>query len=76
MTDELALNLRRVFSAIVTGNVKDHGIRLMRRRGPFQIHGDRAIMELLDTVLSSFVDQGRMKIVSGSYKPCYRVVAS
>ena len=75
-TDELALNLRRVFSAIVTGNVKDYGIRLMRRRGPFQIHGDRAIMELLDTVLSSFVDQGRMKIVSGSYKPCYRVVAS
>ncbi len=73
---DLASNLRRAFSAIVTGNVKDHGIRLIRRHGPFEIRGDHAIMELLDTMLGSFVDQGRMKIASGSYKPCYRVVAS
>ena len=75
-THELASNLRRAFSAIVTGNVKEHGIRLMRRRGPFEIRGDPAIMALLDTVLGSFVDQGRMKIANGSYEPCYRVVAS
>ena len=73
---DLASNLRRAFSAIVAGNVKDHGIRLIRRLGPFEIRGDHAIMGLLDTMLGSFVDQGRMKIASGSYKPCYRVVAS
>ena len=73
---DLASNLRRAFSAIVTGNVKEHGIRLIRRNGPFEIRGDHAIMELLDAMLGSFVDQGRMKIASGSYKPCYRVVAS
>ena len=75
-THELAANLRHAFSAIVTGNVKEHGIRLIRRYGPFEIHGDRAIMGLLDTVLGNFVDQGRMKIAEGSYEPCYRVVAS
>ncbi len=75
-THELASNLRRAFSAIVTGNVKEHGIRLIRQHGPFEIRGDRAIMELLDTVLASFVDQGRMRIASESYEPCYRVVAS
>ncbi len=75
-THELAANLRHAFSAIVTGNVKEHGIRLIRRHGPFEIHGDRAIMGLLDTVLGNFVDQGRMKIAEGSYEPCYRVVAS
>ena len=75
-THELAANLRHAFSAIVTGNVKEHGIRLIRRHGPFEIHGDRAIMGLLDTVLGNFVDQGRMKIAKGSYEPCYRVVAS
>ncbi len=52
-THELAANLRHAFSAIVTGNVKEHGIRLIRRYGPFEIHGDRAIMGLLDTVLGA-----------------------
>ena len=75
-THELAANLRHAFSAIVTGNVKEHGIRLIRRYGPFEIHGDRAIMGLLDTVLGNFVDQGRMKIAKASYEPCYRVVTS
>ena len=75
-THELASNLRRAFSAIVTGNVKEHGIRMIRQHGPFEILGDRAVMELLDTLLGSFVDQGRMRIASESYEPCYRVVAS
>jgi predicted Rossmann-fold nucleotide-binding protein len=74
-THQLASNLRRAFSAIVAGNVKDQGVRLIRRDGPFEIRGDRAITDLLDTLLSSFVEQGRMKLVSASYKPCYRVVA-
>jgi hypothetical protein len=32
-------------------------------------------MELLDGLLKAFVDQKRMKIAAGSYKPCYRVVS-
>ena len=73
-THQLASNLRRTFSAVVAGNVKDQGIQLIRRNGPFEIHGDRAITDLLDTLLSGFVEQGRMKLVSSEYKPCYRVV--
>ncbi len=75
-THELASNLRRAFSAIVTGNVKENGIRLIQKNGPFEIRGDRAVMDLLDTLLGSFVAQGRMKLASESYEPCYRVVSS
>ena len=53
------MNLRRAFSAIVTGNVKDHGIRMIREHGPFVLHGDHEIMEVLDKVLGEFVAQGR-----------------
>jgi hypothetical protein len=31
-------------------------------------------MQLLDDLLASFVEQGRMKINAGDYKPCYTVV--
>jgi len=73
-THELAANLRRAFSAIVTGNVKEHGIRLIRKHGPFEIRADREITDLLDTLLDSFVRQGRMRLV-GDYVPCYRVIS-
>jgi predicted Rossmann-fold nucleotide-binding protein len=69
-----AANLRRVFSAIVAGNVKEHGIRQIEQRGPFEIHGDTRLMKPLDALLASFVAQKRMKI-SGEYRPVYRVVA-
>lgn len=69
-----AANLRRVFSAIVAGNVKDHGIRQIAAKGPFEIHGDARLMQPLDALLASFVAQRRMKI-SGEYKPVYRVVS-
>jgi hypothetical protein len=32
-------------------------------------------MALLDDLLTSFVDQQRMKIAAGSSKPCYRVLS-
>jgi predicted Rossmann-fold nucleotide-binding protein len=75
-THELVGNLRRAFSAIVTGNVKEHGIRLIQREGPFEIRGDRTITDLLDALLGSFIAQGRMKLARDSYEPCYRVVAT
>ena len=69
-----AANLRRVFSAIVAGNVKEHGIRQIAANGPFEIHGDTRLMQPLDSLLSSFAAAGRMKI-SGNYRPVYRVVS-
>ncbi|KQY51150.1 nucleotide 5'-monophosphate nucleosidase PpnN [Lysobacter sp. Root494] len=71
---ELAADLRRAFSGIVAGNVKEDGMRRIEERGPFEIHGDADIMHSLDALLRAFVEQRRMKI-AGEYKPCYRVVA-
>lgn len=71
---QLAANLRRVFSAIVTGNVKDHGIRMIREHGPFEIRAEQSIIDVLERVLQSFVAQGRMKLPGSQYTPCYRVV--
>ncbi len=70
----LAANLRRVFSGIVAGNVKDEGIRAIEKHGLFEIKGDKAIMDLMDGLLSSFVAQHRMKLPGREYKPCYRIV--
>lgn len=71
---ELAADLRRAFSGIVAGNVKEDGMRRIEQFGPFEIHGDADMMQSLDALLRAFVQQRRMKI-AGEYKPCYRVVA-
>lgn len=70
----LAANLRRAFSGIVAGNVKDQGIRAIEEHGPFEIHGEADIMEPMDELLASFVAQFRMKLPGKAYNPCYRVV--
>ncbi len=68
---ELAVNLRRAFSGIVAGNVKDKGIRLVREHGPFALRGESGIMQAMDRLLGDFVAEGRMKIESQQYDPCY-----
>ena len=68
---ELAANLRRVFSGIVSGNVREDTAAKIESEGPFEIDGSRQIMSLLDDLLASFVAQHRMKISSGDYDPCY-----
>ncbi len=71
---ELAANLRRAFSGIVAGNVKDKGIRLIEEHGPYQIHGDSVVLDPLGRLLQAFVDQHRMKLPGGAeYVPCYQV---
>ena len=71
---DLAADLRRAFSGIVAGNVKEQGLRAIEQHGPFQIDGDRDIMRALDALLQAFVEQDRMKLPGGSaYEPCYRV---
>ncbi len=71
---ELAADLRRAFSGIVAGNVKEDGLRRIEQFGPFDIHGAPDMMESLDALLRAFVVQRRMKI-AGEYRPCYRLVA-
>ncbi|OWW21603.1 nucleotide 5'-monophosphate nucleosidase PpnN [Noviherbaspirillum denitrificans] len=70
----LAANLRRAFSGVVAGNVKDQGIRAIEQYGRFQIHGDRSIMEPMDALLASFVAQHRMKLPGKKYHPCYEII--
>lgn len=71
----LAANLRRAFSGIVAGNVKEDGIRRIEAHGPFDLHGDRSVMDLMDGLLESFVAQQRMRLPGFEYRPCYRLVA-
>ncbi len=73
-TPILAAHLRCIFSAVVSGNVKDSGIRRIEEQGPYKIQGDIKIMQLLDELLKSFVQQGRMKLGQKSYQPCYELV--
>lgn len=69
----LAANLRRAFSGIVSGNVREDTISEIETRGPFAINGSANIMSLLDELLAAFVRQKRMKISGGEYQPCYEV---
>jgi predicted Rossmann-fold nucleotide-binding protein len=73
-THLLAANLRRAFSGVVAGNVKDEGIRAIEQFGHFEIHGDSDIMGPMDELLASFVAQSRMKLPGKTYVPCYRVI--
>ncbi len=52
---ERAANLRRAFSGIVAGNIKEYGINAIERYGPFELAGEPPIMEPLDRLLRSFV---------------------
>lgn len=72
---ELAANLRKAFSGIVDGNVKAHGIKAVAEKGPYEISGERDVIEPLGDLLRSFVAQHRMKIPTREYVPCYTIVS-
>ena len=71
----LAADLRRAFSGVVTGNVKEHGIRLIEEHGPFEMHGDKQLAKALSELLNAFVAQGRMRLPGKAYTPCYHIHA-
>ena len=73
-THLLAANLRRAFSGVVAGNVKEEGIREIEQHGKYEIHGDSEIMGPMDALLASFVEQSRMKLPGKAYVPCYTIV--
>lgn len=68
-----AEKLRRVFSSIVWGNLKPDGVKAIQKDGPLHINGDQQVMSHIDGLLSSFVEQGRMRL-KGEYKPVYRIM--
>lgn len=70
----LASNLRRAFSGVVAGNVKDEGIRAIEQHGSIEIRGEASIMEPMDSLLASFVVHQRMKLRGTKYTPSYRIV--
>ncbi|MBD2785687.1 LOG family protein [Xenorhabdus sp. DI] len=73
--ETLASALRRAFSGIVAGNVKEAGIQAIEKQGAFKIHGDADIMRRMDNLLKDFVEQDRMKLPGGSvYQPCYEII--
>ena len=70
---KLAANLRRAFSGIVSGNVKEDGIQAVERYGPFKIHAEPRLAAAMDDLLQRFVQQRRMKL-QGEYTPSYTLV--
>ena len=71
---KLAANLRRAFSGVVAGNVKEEGVRSIKEHGLFELRGDREIMEPMDALLAAFVEQQRMKLPGTAYVPCYKII--
>lgn len=69
----LAASLRKAFSGIVSGNVKEFGIRQIREKGPYVLRGDPAIMSRADELLKSFIRQGRFSLSKKKYEPCYEI---
>lgn len=68
----LAVNLRRAFSGIVAGNVREAGIARVEKHGPFELRGDPEIIGALGQLLQDFVDDRRMRLTE-AYQPCYRI---
>lgn len=72
----LAFNLRRAFSGVVAGNVREAGIARVEKYGPFELRGDGKIIAALGELLQNFVTERRMRLSEPSaYVPCYRIVA-
>ncbi|MGM3192267.1 nucleotide 5'-monophosphate nucleosidase PpnN [Dickeya dadantii subsp. dieffenbachiae] len=71
--EQLAATLRRAFSGIVAGNVKEAGIRAIEEHGPYKLHGNADIMKSMDQLLQDFVSQQRMKLPGSAYVPCYEI---
>ncbi len=72
----LAIQLRSAFSGIVAGNVKPWGVEVVKEQGPYQLKADEKIAEQLNRLLQSFVEQKRMSLMNGDYKPCFEVILS
>ncbi|MFP1890648.1 nucleotide 5'-monophosphate nucleosidase PpnN [Lonsdalea quercina] len=73
-TEQLAAALRKAFSGIVAGNVKEGGIQAIEQFGPYKLDGNADIMKNMDRLLQGFVAQQRMKLPGSAYIPCYEIL--
>ncbi|MFP1722250.1 nucleotide 5'-monophosphate nucleosidase PpnN [Lonsdalea quercina] len=73
-TEQLAAALRKAFSCIVAGNVKEGGILAIEQFGPYKLDGNAEIMKNMDRLLQGFVAQQRMKLPGSAYIPCYEIL--
>src|SRR6056297_453900 len=69
----LIAELRRAFSGITAGNVKDFGVKAVLEHGPFQLCGDADIVEQLGALLEKLVRPGRMRLDTRDYVPCFEL---
>ncbi|PJE78210.1 hypothetical protein CI610_02855 [invertebrate metagenome] len=70
---QLAANLRQLMSGIVAGNIKEEGRQHIREKGPYQLSGEKTIMDEMDKLLTAFIQQQRMKLPGQKYEPCYKI---
>ena len=68
----LAANIRNALSGIVSGNVKEHGIRAVEEKGPFLLYGEKDVTQPFASMLQSFEKMQRMKVSGYDYHPCYK----
>jgi predicted Rossmann-fold nucleotide-binding protein len=73
---QLVAELRRAFSGIVAGNVKEFGVKAVETNGPYQLRGEKQLIAGLTGLLEGFVRDGRMKIDPATYRPCFEVAPS
>lgn len=69
----LASELRRLFSGIVSGNLKPKTKDLIRKNGPFEIHAYPNLAEAIDQLLERLISENRMTI-DGQYERCYKLL--
>ena len=72
---DLACELRRLFSGIVAGNVKPEIRQSIDSQGPFEIKADPQLIAAIDQLLNRLINEKRMKM-DGDYQPCYKIIAT
>ena len=73
--EELASELRCLFSGIVAGNCKPNTRQLIDEHGPFEIQADPRLVNAIESLLQRLIREKRMKI-DGEYKPCYKIISN
>ena len=68
----LLFQLRKIFSTIVSGNVKVKYQNNIHKKGPFIIHADKSIKIELEKLLDVFIKEKRMSI-KDNYTPSYKI---
>ncbi|MDX1733878.1 MAG: DUF3412 domain-containing protein, partial [Halioglobus sp.] len=73
--DSLVAQLRCAFSGIVAGNVKDFGVRAVAELGPYQLRGEKRLVDSLSALLAEFAAEGRMQLGGRTYQPCFELAS-